>query len=160
MSTGPQDADLPVVPGLGPADGSPPRGRLDPALDPDRFDPARETPALDDPERDGFAVGGPAVFDRREHGPRILGAADDPDRFDPAADAAAAAAAPSSRRLDPAQDPDRFLPPGQGQTLTELLGQAGAHEEERDNYQWAIGLLCVLGFLALVAFLFQSVLTP
>ena len=131
-----QDPDLPVVPGLAPADGRAPR--QDPAQD-----------------------GGPAVFDRREHGPRILGAADDPDRFDPAADAAAAPAADAaSRRLDPAQDPDRFLPPGQGQTLTELLGQDGAHEDERDNYQWAIGLLCVLGFLALVGFLFQNVLSP
>lgn len=62
-------------------------------------------------------------------------------------------------RLDPADDPDRFPVDGQGQSLPELLG-AGAWEGERDNYQWALGLLAVLSFLAAVAFLFGSVLSP
>ena len=64
------------------------------------------------------------------------------------------------RPLDPAQDPDRFRPPGQGQSLPELLGEAGTHEGERDGYQWAFGLLGVFAFLALVAFLFSNVLSP
>jgi hypothetical protein len=72
--------------------------------------------------------------------------------------------AEASPRLDPALDPDRYdpardLPPGQGQTLPELLGE-GAFEEKRDNYQWAIGLLGVLAFLALVSWFFSSVATP
>jgi hypothetical protein len=61
--------------------------------------------------------------------------------------------------LDPAKDPDRFRPPGQGQSLTDLLGE-GAHVDGRDGYQWVAGLLGVLGFLALVAFLFQNVVRP
>jgi hypothetical protein len=99
--------DTSIVPGLGP-------GPLDPALDPDRYDPARE-----------------------------------------------AAAGPSGP-LEPALDPDRYrppAPPGQGQTLTDLLGP-GAREDERDGYQWAFGLLGVVAFLALVAWLFTSVITP
>lgn len=76
----------------------------------------------------------------------------DPDRVDPAPEL--------PRGLDPALDPDRFTPPGQGQTLVDLLGKEGAQEEPRDNYQWAFGLLFVLAFLALVAFLFGSVLSP
>ena len=69
--------------------------------------------------------------------------------------------------LDPRHDPDRFDPdrfdPDRfdgTQNLTDLVGKAGAFEEERDNYQWALGLLAVLGFLAAVAFLFTFVLTP
>jgi hypothetical protein len=64
-----------------------------------------------------------------------------------------------TRPLDTAKDPDRFRPPGQGQSLTDLLGE-GAHVDGRDGYQWVAGLLGVLGFLALVAFLFQNVVTP
>lgn len=59
--------------------------------------------------------------------------------------------------LDPARDPDRF---DGTQNLTDLVGKQGAFEEERDNYQWAYGLLAVLAFLAVVAFLFGMVLTP
>ena len=82
----------------------------------------------------------------------------DPDRFDASIDAAPAG------RLDPALDPDRYdpraeLPPGQGQTLTELLGD-GAFEEPRDNYQWAIGLLAVVVFLALISWFFGAVVAP
>lgn len=88
---------------------------------------------------------------------RRLGAADDPDRFDPAADAAPPEL---PRGLDPAHDPDRFRAPGEGQSLVDLLGKAGTQEGDRDNYQWVGGLLGVLAFLALVAFLFNNVLTP
>jgi hypothetical protein len=83
----------------------------------------------------------------------------DPDRFDASIDAA------PSGRLDPALDPDRYanaradLPPGQGQTLTELLGD-GAFEEPRSTYQWAVGLLAVVVFLALVSWFFGAVVSP
>jgi len=79
----------------------------------------------------------------------------DPDRYDPSRDTAVVPTGP----LDMSQDPDRYRPPGQGQTLTDLLGE-GAHEEQRDNYQWALGLLGVLAFLALVSWFFTSVVTP
>jgi len=59
--------------------------------------------------------------------------------------------------LDPRHDPDRY---DGTRNLTDLVGKAGAFEEERDNHQWALGLLAVLGFLAAVAFLFNNVLTP
>lgn len=93
---------------------------------------------------------------------RPLDMSQDPDRFDPGAHPRVVEPAPPElpRGLDPARDPDRFLPPGQGQSLPELLGKAGTYEGDRDNYQWVVGLLGVLAFLALVAFLFNSVLTP
>jgi hypothetical protein len=82
----------------------------------------------------------------------------DPDRYD------AARPTPPTGRLDPAHDPDRArpgaeVPPGQGQTLTELLGD-GAHEQKRDNYEWAFGLIGIIAFLALVSWFFSSVVTP
>lgn len=83
-----------------------------------------------------------------------LDMAQDPDRYDPSREVVAPAG-----RLDPAQDPDRYLPPGQGQTLTELLGE-GAHEQPRDGYQWITGLLGVFLFIALVSWFFTSVATP
>jgi hypothetical protein len=129
------EPDPPAVPGLEPADGR--RRPLDRSQDPDRYDPDRDDPNPDDPNRDD----GP-VFDPEEH-PRVV---------EPAAQAPG--------RLDPAQDPDRFLPPGQGQSLTDLLGKAGTHEGDRDGYQWIAGLLAVIAFLALVTFLFSTVLTP
>lgn len=80
----------------------------------------------------------------------------DPDRFDPDA------VPEVIRGLDPDRDPDRFPAPdpGRGQSLPELLGRDGTHEGERDNYEWAYGLLLVLAFLAGVAFLFTNVLSP
>lgn len=100
---------------------------------------------------------------------RPLDMSQDPDRYDPSRDTAAFDPADHPRvvepvpehprKLDPSQDPDRFLPPGQGQSLTDLLGD-GAYEEKRDGYQWVAGLLGVFLFLALVAFLFNNVLTP
>ena len=63
--------------------------------------------------------------------------------------------------LDMSKDPDRFDPgAGQGQSLPDLLGKSGTYEGERDNYRWALGLLAVFAFLAAVAFLFGSVLSP
>ena len=122
--------DLSIVPGLTVPDHVPaPRTHLDMSQDPDRYDASPSGP---------------------------LDMSQDPDRYDPSRDAAPVAPV---GRLDPARDPDRYRPPGQGQTLTDLLGE-GAHEEPRDNYQWALGLLSVLAFLALVSWFFTSVVTP
>ena len=85
----------------------------------------------------------------------------DADRFDPGAHPRVVEPVPEQPRgLDPARDPDRFRPPGQGQSLPELLGEERTFEGERDGYQWAFGLIGVLVFLALVAYLFGSVLEP
>ena len=78
----------------------------------------------------------------------------DPDRFDPTQQPVVVGP------LDLSQDPDRMPPPGQGQSLTDLLGKERAYEEERDGFEWVFGLLGVLAFLALVAFFFNSVLSP
>jgi hypothetical protein len=78
----------------------------------------------------------------------------DPDRYDPSADITEIGGP-----LDRSLDPDQYRPPGQGQTLTELLGE-GAHEDTRDNLSWAYGLLSILAFLALVSWFFTSVATP
>lgn len=126
------EPDRPAVPGLEPPDAStPPRSQ-----DADRFRP-EDHPRVVEPA--------PA---------RGLDRSKDPDRFDPDADPEL----PSG--LDPAFDPDRFRPPGQGQTLTDLLGKQGSHEGERDGYQWVFGLIGVFLFLGLVAYLFTNVLTP
>jgi hypothetical protein len=66
----------------------------------------------------------------------------DPDRYDPSRDQAA------SGPLDPAADPDRYRSP----TLPGLLGE-GAHEDERSNLTWLIGLVAVFSFLILVSVL-------
>ncbi len=114
-------------------------------------------------EPDPHAVPGLEPSDGR----RPLDMSQDPDRFDPDAGFDPAEhprivepAPELLRGLDPDHDPDRFLPPGQGQSLPELLGKAGTYEGDRDGYQWVFGLLGVLAFLALVAFLFGNVLTP
>lgn len=92
---------------------------------------------------------------------RPLDMSQDPDRFDPTAHPRVVEPVPEQPRgLDPARDPDRFRPPGQGQSLPELLGEERTYEGERDGYQWAFGLIGVLVFLALVAFLFANVLEP
>ncbi len=136
------DPDRPAVPGLEPADGDPVERA--PAFDP------QEHPRLIEPAGEADAA---------RPRSRRLGAADDPDRFDPDRfDPDAAPELPTA--LDPAYDPDRYRPPGQGQTLTDLLGKSGSQEGDRDGYQWVAGLIGVFLFLGLVAFLFNSVLTP
>ena len=107
--------------------------RLDLSQDPDRYDPTR--PAM---------PSGPLDMSK------------DPDRYDPAADPTASLSVVGP--LDPRRDPDRMPLAGRGQSLTDLVGKSGAYEEERDNYTWALGLLGVLAFLGLVAFLFGQVL--
>ena len=92
---------------------------------------------------------------------RPLDMSQDPDRFDPTAHPRVVEPVPEQPRgLDPARDPDRFRPPGQGQSLPELIGEERTYEGERDGYQWVFGLLGVLAFLAIVAYLFGNVLTP
>lgn len=105
-------------------------------------DPYEEDPAEDVSIVPGLGPSGPLDMSK------------DPDRYDPAADVTAVGGP-----LDRSLDPDRYRPPGQGQTLTDLLGE-GAHEDKRDNAQWAVGLLSILAFLAFVSWFFSSVATP
>jgi hypothetical protein len=66
----------------------------------------------------------------------------DPDRF---------VAGPSDLGpLDPAKDPDRFASSG-GRTLPEMLGESES-DEPRNNLEWLVGLVSVIGFLVLVSF--------
>ena len=65
----------------------------------------------------------------------------DPDRFLPGPQEVGP--------LDPANDPDRFAITGK--TLPELLGETESGDE-RNNLEWLIGLLSVIGFLVLVSF--------
>jgi hypothetical protein len=113
---------------------------LDPRQDPDRYRPEQDDLSI----VPGLGEGRTAPLDLSK----------DPDRFD------ASAPPELPRNLDTRYDPDRFAPPGQGQSLTDLLGKEGAFEEKRDGYEWVFGLLAVLAFLALVSFLFNSVLSP
>jgi hypothetical protein len=50
--------------------------------------------------------------------------------------------------------------PGEGQSLTDLIGKDRSFEEHRDGYEWVAGLIAVVAFLALVTFIFNVVLTP
>ena len=124
-----------------------PTAPMDMSQDPHRLGAAR-TPAMDmshDPDR--FDAARTPAMDMSQDPDRF-----DPDRVEPAPEL--------PRGLDPAYDPDRYRPPGQGQTLTDLLGKEGTHEGDRDGYQWVLGLVGVFLFLGIVAFLFNSVLTP
>ena len=135
---------------LGPADAT---GRPEGAAAPDN-DPSI-VPGLADPvptPRTGPPIGG------QRTGP--LDMSKDPDRFDPTSSFDPTASASVVGPLDPARDPDRMPRPGEGQSLTDLVGKARAHEDERDNYAWAYGLIGVLIFLGLVAYLFGEVLSP
>ena len=113
---------------------------LDMSKDPDRFDP-----------------GAAAVTAGMPTGPLDLSR--DPDRFengypDPVEQPVVVGP------LDLSKDPDRMPTPGSGQSLTDLIGKDRSYEEDRDGYEWIVGLLAVLAFLALVAFFFNSVLSP
>ncbi len=110
---------------------------LDMAKDPDRDDPASDQPV---------APSGPLDMSK------------DPDRYDPALDPVEQPVVVGP--LDLSKDPDRMPRPGSGQSLTDLLGKERSYEEDRDGYEWVVGLLAVLGFLALVAFVFNNVLSP
>jgi hypothetical protein len=95
-----------------------PHGPLDPAGDPDRFDPDR---AADEPS-------GPLDW------------ALDPDRYDPAADAVS----------DAGTD-------GRRSTLPELIGADRSFQDAPSPYVWVAGLIGVVAFLLLVAFVFSHV---
>ena len=66
----------------------------------------------------------------------------DPDRYDPTHEVAPVGP------LHPEDDPDRFHNP----TLPGLLGD-GAHEDERNNWQWVIGLASMFAFLIFISLL-------
>jgi len=104
---------------------------LDPAKDPDRYDPARE--------------GNP---DAAPTGP--LDWALDPDRYDPAADAAP----------QPAPEPRRKAVLGRTggtrETLPELLGE-GSFDDKPSPYMFLLGLLGIAAFLLLVALIFSNI---
>jgi hypothetical protein len=66
--------------------------------------------------------------------------------------------------LDMSKDPDRFdaareVGSDQDRTLPEMLGP-GAQEDERNGPEWLAGLVAVLVFLGLTAYLFAKVLDP
>lgn len=103
----------------------------------------RDRPAANDAEDDLSIV------------PGLEAAPEGPPASDPTHDMAVDPAAPLDPSTQPASD-RRPPPPGQGQTLTDMLGE-GAQEGQRDNFQWAYGLIGVLAFLALVSWLFSSV---
>lgn len=113
----------------------------------------------------------PAVpgLEPADRGTRPLDRSQDPDRDDPARDTEPVFEPDDHPRViddgrplapDPEQDPDRLLPPGQGQSLPELIGKEGTYEGSRDAYQWVFGLIGVVAFLALITYLFSNVLTP
>lgn len=128
--------DPSIVPGFGP-DVPLPRtagGGLDPALDPDRYNPALDAAPLVGP----------------------LDPALDPDRYDPRRDTGLGSDLDAVPDLgwDPASPGSRRNP--DGRTLPEMLG-AGAFEEPRDTWAWAMGLVGVLLFLALASWIFGSI---
>ena len=60
---------------------------------------------------------------------------------------------PDPDRFDPDRfDPDRFDPDRDDLTLPELLGKAGTYEDERNPLVWLAGLVAVLAFLGLIAY--------
>ncbi len=92
-----------------------------------------------------------------------LDPSNDPDRYDPDRDNAFHAGGPPGP-LDPALDPDRYDPaagvpvqrPGRsGETLTELLGE-GSYNDKPNPYVFLLGLLAVVAFLGLVAWIFSN----
>lgn len=103
-----------------------------------------------DPGAGGPApTGGSAPLRTGPSGSGPLDLSQDPDRMPPASSGPAPRVPTRTtpvRPLDPSQHPDR-----DDRTLTEMLGE-GAQEESRDTYVWFFGLLAVLAFLALVAF--------
>jgi hypothetical protein len=106
-----------------------PGGRLDPALDPDRYDATRDAPSP------------------HPVAPGRLDPALDPDRYDPARDEA--------RQQDPARQPLVIdSTGGTNQTLTELLAE-GSFEDRPSPYLFLLGLAGIGAFLLLVAFVFS-----
>lgn len=103
---------------------------LDPAGDPDRYDPARDTAAAPD---------GPLDW------------AFDPDRYDPTRDEAAAD--PPAKLERPPLVLGRTG--GRRSTLPELIGKDASFQDLPSPYTWILGLLGTVAFLLLVAFVFS-----
>ena len=105
-------------------------GPLDPAGDPDRYDPDR-----DDGAPETGAARGPLDW------------ALDPDRYDPSLDA------------DPPQAERAPLAPGRTggrrSTLPDLLGKEGSFQDTPSPYVWVLGLVGIVAFLLLFAFVFS-----
>jgi hypothetical protein len=101
---------------------------LDPANDPDRYDPARD------------AAGASATRD----GP--LDWALDPDRYDPDKDEPPAA-----------ERPPLVLgrTGGRRSTLPELIGKEASFQDSPSPYVWVLGLVGIAAFLLLFAFVFS-----
>ena len=102
-----------------------PSGRLDPAKDPDRYDPDRP------PEPEPL---GPT---------RPLDRSQDPDRYDPDRDAA-----------PPRQPLVLGRTGGTKQTLPDLLSE-GSFDDKPSPYVFLLGLAGIAAFLLLVAFVFS-----
>ena len=109
-----------------------PSGRLDPTMDPDRYDPAREGLPPD-----------PVVSD----GP--LDWALDPDRYDVSRD-------PDAPAPQPRQPLVLGRTGGTRQTLPDLLAE-GSYDDKPNPYMFLIGLAGIAAFLALVAFIFSNI---
>jgi hypothetical protein len=105
---------------------------LDPADDPDRYDPTRAS-----------TPDGPLDW------------ALDPDRYDASRDDAASTQAMPER-------PPLVLgrTGGRRSTLPELIGKEASFQDTPSPYVWALGLLGTAAFLLLVAFVFSHYLSP
>jgi len=101
---------------------------LDPADDPDRYDPAREAAAPEGP----------------------LDWALDPDRYDPDKDDASPTDPPTER-------PPLLLgrTGGRRSTLPELIGKESSFQDSPSPYIWVLGLIGIAAFLLLFAFVFS-----
>jgi hypothetical protein len=96
-----------------------------------------------------------------------LDPANDPDRYDPTRDAGPEG--PLDWALDPDRyDPDRDDPPkverpplvlgrtgGRRSTLPELIGKEASFQDSPSPYIWVLGLLGIVAFLLLFAFVFS-----
>ena len=113
-------------------------GPLDMSKDPDRY-------RRDEPVEDPTVVPGLT-------GP--LDMTQDPDRY--------RREVHGSVQHDPAREVPhkRFLRGREKRTLIDLVGPERSYSDEVDPWSWALGLAMVVGFLALVAWLFGSVLAP
>ena len=102
-----------------------------------------------------------------------LDPANDPDRYDPARDAAGPESGPPSGPLDWALDPDRYDPDadeppkaerpplllgrtgGRRSTLPELIGKEASFQDSPSPYIWVLGLIGIVAFLLVFAFVFS-----
>lgn len=102
---------------------------LDPASDPDRYDPDRDRLGRDS------TPDGPLDW------------ALDPDRYDPAQDAAASKI----------ERPPLVLgrTGGRRSTLPELIGKDASFQDSPSPYIWILGLAGIVAFLLLFAFVFS-----